>query len=127
MTVLTLDFTKRPELVPDRKLDNLLAEKVMGWTMWQDDWYLQDGHEWKFRHIRLFAPTANPIASQQIWIKCLEKAREMGYEVVMELDDRNRVHINGHHPVAMRLLVIDAEINHAICRFAAKLFGIEPT
>lgn len=127
MLVLRLDFSKPAEIVPDRKVDNLLAEKVMGWTLWNDDWYLRTDNEWKFQHIRLFCPTANPIASQMVWLKCLEKAREMGYELTMELDDKNRIHINGHHPVAMRLLVIDGEINHAICRFAIKLFGLEVT
>jgi len=125
MPVLTLDFSKPVEDSPNRKMDKVIAEKVMGWTLWNDDWYSRVDSGWKFQHVKLFYPTANPIASQMVWLRCMEKAREMGYELAMELDDQNRVHINGHHPVAKRLLVIDRNINYAISRFAVTLFDLE--
>lgn len=125
MSVLTLDFTQPVEVSPNRKLDRLIAEKVMDWTLWNDDWYSRVDCGYKFQHVKLFYPTANPIASQRVWLKCLEKAREMGYELSMKMDDQGRVHINADHPVAKRLLAIDPNINYAISKFATILFDLE--
>lgn len=109
-----------------QELDDLVAEQVMGWTIWSGDWYtrVEVGH--KFQSPRIWSPSEDGSASTLVWLRCLEKAREMGYELTQKLDADGRVHVNGDHPVAKRLLVIDMDIHVAICRFALELFGVTP-
>lgn len=115
-------------LITDDEVDVMLAEKIMGWERWQNDWYLP----WdtsiqarRFQAIYGWSPTHNGGSALQVWRRCLEKALEMGYELTMHVDAEGRVHINGNHPVAKRLLVVDKSMNHAICRFALRIFGID--
>lgn len=115
------------DLVPSsRKFDTLLAEKVMGWTKWNDEWYLmREGEQPQWRGENFWSPTHEASAAQLVWIRCLLRAREMGYELSMSVDGDNRYNINGDHPVGKRLLVIDVDPCMVVCRFACLLFELD--
>ena len=110
-----------------RQFDDLLAEKVMGWRLRNCDWYLVDEDDPannKWRAERLWSPTRDANASQLVLLACLAFAHEHGFEITMSVDNAGRYHASGNHPVLARQLVIDSDWNLAICRFAARLFGI---
>lgn len=108
-----------------------LASKVMGWTLIGDDWHRQDEDQ-KYKRVGAritWTPLSDARSTELLWIKCLEKAKETGYVLSQETNgtgqDR-RYHINGDHPAAKRLLVVDPDYKVAVCRFAAALFDFTP-
>jgi hypothetical protein len=109
-----------------REFDDFLAQHVMGWSIWNGDWYssIPDGH--KFQHVRIWTPTSDPAAAMQVLAKCLEKAQCLNYVISIDQDSEGRYHVNGDHPIAKRLLVIDLSLEMAVCRFALQLFDIDP-
>lgn len=117
------------KLTPLRQFDCLLATKVMGWEQWQGDWYTAWDARDQSRKYRydtgLWRPTECAQCAELVWIKCLVKAHDMGYQITQEAKD-GKFHINGDHPVAKRLLVVDVRLDMAICRFAALLFDFTP-
>ena len=117
------------KLSPLRQFDYLLATNVMGWEQWQGDWYTPwdpSDQSRKYRYESgMWRPTECAQCAELVWIKCLVKAHHMGYKITQEAKD-GKFHINGDHPVAKRLLVVDVRLDMAICRFAAILFDFTP-
>lgn len=104
------------------EFDELCAQKVMGWHLVGGDWKEGTIHRWT----RFFRPSMGGEPNGMVWRECLRKARDLGYELKQTLDKTDRFHINGDHPVARRLLVIDPDYNIAVCRFGALLFDFNP-
>lgn len=116
-------------VTPKRQFDFLLASKVMEWEQWQGDWYTPWDTTDQMRKFRYefgcWKPTESANCAELIWVKCLVRACDMGYKISQEVKD-GKFHINGDHPVAKRLLVVDVCLGMAICRFAALLFDFIP-
>lgn len=111
-----------------RVVDDLMATKVMGWELWQDDWYTpldSDKEQRGWRAVRLWSPTSCADANHLVWLMCLVRAKQLGYELSQSIDEEKRFHINGDHPTAKRLLVVDCDSKWAVCRFAALLYDVK--
>lgn len=116
------------DIATKRDLDDLLAEKVMGWTLQNGDWYMvfpAIGSSPKFRSHRLWSPSSDAEAAEQVWIRCLTKTRDLGYELCVEVDDEGRIHFNCHHAQLQRLVIIDLNWRMGVCRLALKLNGLD--
>lgn len=105
-----------------RKFDDLLAEKVMGWTLENGSWWLMGSEGKLWRAGRLWKPTVEAAAAELVWIRCLLKARDFRQGLTVTLDDHGRFVVG---TLIFSTTVKDPSWNLAVCRCACRLFDLQ--
>lgn len=112
-----------------QQVDEILAQNVMGWELWNGDWWSHPDDSTGKRKFQtpylLWNPTADYECSMELWLKCLARAAATGYRVTTGMDDDGLIEIVGNHTVRPQLVVADRSVNVAICCFAFALFSLE--